>query len=79
MVLKLTRQGARAYEELDVAVATKTSNYTMTPGDHRINVDASGGAITITLVAQSLVPGDAIVHIKKVDSSANVVTIAQGG
>jgi hypothetical protein len=79
MTLKITKQGASAYAELDASVATKTTDYIMTSDDHRINADASGGAMTITLVAHALVPGNTIVHIKKVDSSANVVTITQGG
>lgn len=79
MTLELKKKGITDYGDLDVAVVTKTSNYTITTSDHRINCDASGGVFTVTLPAIADVPDDKIYHIKKVDSSTNAVTIAQGG
>ncbi len=56
------------------AIATKTTNYTTTNADHTLLVDATSGAVTITLVAVSGNSG--LIHvIKKIDSSANTVTI----
>lgn len=53
---------------------TVTTNYTITLSDGTILVDASGGPVNITLPsaasAQSL-----IFNVKKIDSSANVVTL----
>jgi hypothetical protein len=55
-------------------LVSKTENYTATNSDHVILCDASGGAFTITLPAAGGVTG-IIYHIKKIDSSANAVTI----
>jgi hypothetical protein len=79
MTLELKKKGITDHADLDVAVVTKTSNYTITTSDDRINCDASGGAFTVTLPAMADVPKDALYYIKKVDSSANAVTITQGG
>ena len=65
--------------ELDITVVTKTTTYQILTTDHRINCDATGGAFTVTLPAIIDVPENKIFHIKKVDSSANAVTIQQGG
>ena len=67
------------YSDLDVDVVTKTSDYTITKTDHVILVDASSGNKTITLPKLSDIPNDKIYHIKKIDSSGNTVTVAQGG
>jgi len=54
----------------------KTTAYTAAPGD-LVPVNASSGAVTITLPTA---PSDrSIVLVKKVDSSANAVTVATGG
>jgi hypothetical protein len=53
---------------------TKTSAYTATASDFTIRVDASGGAVTITLPAAASHTGR-LYRIKKVDGSANAVTI----
>lgn len=53
---------------------TKTANYTVASGDPPILVDASGGARTISLPHPSLVKGQEVV-VKKIDSSANAVTV----
>ncbi len=56
-------------------VVTKTSNYTASNGDC-ILADASSGAITITLPSPS---NNAIVNVKKIDSSTNAVTVEPNG
>ncbi len=55
-------------------IVTKTGNYTATADDYMILVDATAGAVTITLPA---VAGATrrIYIIKKIDSSINTVTI----
>ncbi len=65
--------------DLDTPVTTVTTTYQILVTDHRINCDAGTGAFTVTLPAMADVPGNKIFHIKKVDSSANAVTISQGG
>jgi len=56
-------------------VVTVSSNYTASRGDI-VLADASGGAITITLPAPQ---ANAIVNVKKIDSSTNAVTVDGGG
>jgi len=56
-------------------VVTVISNYTASSGDV-VLADASGGAITITLHAPQ---ANAIVNVKKIDSSTNPVTIDGAG
>jgi hypothetical protein len=53
---------------------TKTSGYTATATDYTILCNASGGAFTITLPAAASHTGR-IYYIKKIDSSANTVTV----
>jgi len=55
------------------SVVSVSSNTTLTTGNTVVLVDSSGGAATITLPAP--VSGK-IVHIKKIDSSVNAVTIS---
>ena len=57
---------------------TKTSAYTVTLEDSTIWVDASGGAITITLPTAVGIGGK-IINIVKVDSSSNAMTIDPDG
>jgi len=63
---------------------SKTANYTVLTTDWAntntltITVDASAGAVTITLPAASTTAGK-IINIKKMDSSANTVTVNGGG
>lgn len=56
-------------------VTTQTADYTASDGDV-VLADASGGAITITLPSPA---SNAWVEVKKIDSSANAVTIDGGG
>lgn len=59
-------------------VATKTANYTVIETDEYILVDATAGAVTITLPAITTLP-QSVKTIKKTDSSANAVTVATTG
>lgn len=59
--------------QLTYPVAAKTSAYTATSFDEDILVDASAGAVTITL--PTAVGRTDPITVKKVDSSANAVTI----
>ncbi|KKK80759.1 hypothetical protein LCGC14_2820290 [marine sediment metagenome] len=55
-------------------VVTKTGDYTATGADSIILVDASGGAVTITLPAITSIGGRKH-YIKKTDTSTNKVTV----
>jgi hypothetical protein len=63
---------------LIVARATKTTTYTITAIDSTIFADATGGVFTVTLPNATFFPG-IIFTVKKVDASANAVTVAGGG
>lgn len=58
-------------------VIMKTANYTVNVVDDTILVDATAGAVTITLISAAKTPNS--YTVKKVDSSANTVTIAAAG
>jgi hypothetical protein len=62
---------------ISLGVSTKNTNYTMTASDCVILANASAGEITITLPPAN--KSGMIVHVKKVDSSANVVNISSAG
>lgn len=65
-----------ATEQLWTTV-TKTANYTVTEADRDklILVDATSGAVTITLLAAATAGDGFRVAIKKIDSSGNAVTV----
>lgn len=72
------RLAEHVLDESDATVVTKVGDYTVTLSDDVILSDASAGAVTITL------PGadSAVNHrfyIKKIDSSANTVTVDGAG
>jgi hypothetical protein len=50
------------------------SDYTVTVLDDTILVDASAGAVTITLISAAWTPN--VYHVKKIDSSSNAVAVA---
>ena len=60
-----------------LTVVSKTANYTATLTDAMILVDATGGAVTITMPAATT-PGQFYL-IKKTDISINAVTISRAG
>lgn len=55
--------------------ATKTANYTASVGE-MVMVDASGGPVTVTLPV--IAANGQRVAVKKIDTSANIVTVAAG-
>jgi len=59
-------------------VVGATFNITLTVANDLVLVDATGGNITVTLPSATIQPGKQI-DIKKIDSSANIVTIATDG
>ena len=61
-----------------VGIATKTSAYTLTVKDRVILVNATSGAVTITLPVPATFTGT-IFNIKKIDSSVNTVTVDSAG
>lgn len=58
--------------------ATKTANYTITPSDYTIRVDATSGARIVTLPNANTMTGQ-VINIKKVDISTNTVTVNANG
>ncbi len=78
-ITRLLQKVFNLYSDLDVDVVTKTTDYNVKATDHVILCDASGGVMTITLPALATIPNEKIYHIKKIDSSANAVTVSQGG
>ncbi len=62
----------------NLAVAAKTANYTATSSDYLLLVDATAGAVTITLPAASSSSGMVLI-VKKTDSGANAVTVDANG
>lgn len=65
--------GSGGSTTLYVSVLTKTSGYTTVDGDGCIRCDATSAGFTLGLHAAAVV--GTIVRIKKVDSSANIVTV----
>lgn len=67
--------------QLVTLTSTKTSNYTVTTSDRDalIRVDVSGGSRTIFLPAAATAGSGFNVKIKKINSSANTVTIDGSG
>lgn len=61
-----------------LSLVSKTSAYTVTSLDSVILVDATAGAVTVTLPAASVSTGQRL-EIKKTDSSGNAVTIDGNG
>jgi hypothetical protein len=59
-------------------LAAKTSNFTTISSNHTIPVDATSGAIVISLVSATAAVG-IIQVIKKIDASVNTVTIDPSG
>jgi len=59
-------------------VSSKTANYTVTVNDAFIPVDATSGAVTITLKPAAQAKGKRLT-VKKTDSSSNTVTVDANG
>lgn len=58
---------------------TVTTSYTMNPGEELLLVDATSGAVTITLPRAQNVGTGTRRRIQKIDSSGNAVTIQRAG
>ena len=76
-----TPDPVRAAEPNSTAVIAKTTTYTVTAADNGklIKADATAGAFTITLPAAATAGDGFEVSVKKVDSSANAVTLDADG
>jgi hypothetical protein len=61
-----------------LGTSTKTSSYTVTTSDTVVFADATSGNVTITLPTASGVTGYRF-YVKRIDNSANTVTIARSG
>lgn len=62
--------------------STKTANYTLTTADDTIYANATGGNITMTLPTPASAGGSGVTQsfrIKRIDSSANTVTVQVSG
>jgi hypothetical protein len=76
-----TRTAARAINQLAAArlnVQAKDAAYTITDGDDVILCDATSAAFTLTLPKAGL-HGGRVFYLKKVDASANAITIDGDG
>ncbi len=59
----------------NLSVTTVTTDYTLDEDDNIVLVDATSGNITITLPDATAMVRRGIYYIKKIDSTANTVTI----
>ena len=66
------------YAQSQTGFATVTSAYTVEADVWLVRVDATAGAVTVTLPAASSVPGRQI-YLKKIDASANAAILAGAG
>ena len=66
------------YAQSQTGFATVTSAYTVEADVWLVRVDATAGAVTVTLPAASSVPGRQI-YVKKIDASANAAILAGAG
>lgn len=62
-----------------LTIVAKTAAYTIADGDNTITCDATTAAFTVTLPAGSTSNVGVEHHIKKIDASANAVTVAASG
>jgi hypothetical protein len=71
---KVDNVGSATMTGVCQSIATKSANYTATTADYTILGNAASGSITITLPAAANHTGR-VYNIKKIDSSANTITI----
>lgn len=67
-----------AFTSATVGTTNVSANYTVLTTDNMVNVDASGGAITLSLYTASGNTGK-VLYLKKTDTSFNAVTIDPSG
>lgn len=60
------------------SIRTITASATLSANDYTVLVNATGGAVTVTLPAASTVSGQTF-HVKKIDATANAVTLDGSG
>jgi hypothetical protein len=68
----------REFIQNSFKIKNVSSAYTVEYGYYYIRVDATAGAVTVTLPTAALSLGRAIL-IKKIDSSGNAVTVSRSG
>lgn len=68
-----------AYGGLRLTMVTDTLNHAVGPNECVVRMDATAGALTVTLPAPASAKSRHLVKIMKVDSSANAVTISVSG
>lgn len=72
--------GSCIFKGFAVGTNAKSANYTAVGTDHYIPVDATAGAVTITLPAASVAtPFGFQLQVAKVDATANTVTVQRAG
>lgn len=78
-VLQFSNDGSTFFSipstAINLAVTTKTTNYTVTTNDDVVLGDATGGGFTLTLPSASGNSGK-VLYLLKIDSTTNVVTIS---
>ncbi len=62
-----------------IAWVSKTANYTLTESDHYVSVDATAGAVTITLPASASTRVGKRYTVNKIDAGGNAVTVDGNG
>jgi hypothetical protein len=75
----LTGNAASIFAGFRQALRTVTANATVTATDYTILADATAGPITITLLTVGTAGNGRVYRFKKIDASANAVTIARAG
>lgn len=74
IVARVDQSGDFFIKGLNASVVAKTTTYTVADTDHVVKCDATSAAFTVTLPPAGAQTGR-LLHIKKVDSSANRITI----
>lgn len=70
--------GTSATDGVTAGTVTKNSDYTATASDYVIRMDATTGTLAVSLPGAASAPGQ-VYKIKKIDASANAVTIQAAG
>lgn len=70
--------GAGRFASMGVGVTTKTATYTATTSDYTVRCNAAAGVMSVNLPAAASCAGS-LMAIKKIDATANAVTIDPAG
>ena len=76
-VARVSSTGLAVSGSVTAPIATKSAAYTATTSDFSILADATSAAFSVTLPASPLT--GQVVNVKKIDASANAVTVAGNG